>query len=321
MLVKDDDDRELEIDVDSEDEPEIEQEEEDEAAETEDRGDDAEPELNELNLRKVATEDEAEEEEEQDEAGGPSMIPKGRLNKALNARDREREGRIRAEERARMLEEQIRGQNSGKKQEDETPAVELNALRKQRMEAMMEGDIEKATVLEEQIEAEIRRAAREDAVAAVTAATARQQFAEAVQDVIETFPFLDSKSKGANADAIEQVVALRDQYINKGASPATALRKAAEKVGPLYEPRRKKSDEEDDERAEVEERTSKKVLSVREQLALKRNADAARRQPASLKGGVGERATAAKINVADMDEDEYAKLPERVRRQLRGDEV
>lgn len=328
MLERDDDDRELEIDLETGDEQEIEDE-EDEGAEKEDRGDDAEPEVNERNLRKLASEAEGKEEEEEDdsegeaEAGGPSMIPKGRLNKALKARDEEREARIRAEERARLLEEQIRGQ--GGKKEDETPAVDLKALRKQRMEAMMEGDIEKATELEEQIETEIRRAAREDAVAEVTAATARQQFAEAVADVIEAYPFFDSKSKEANSDAIEQVVALRNQYINKGDSPAAALRRAAEKVGPLYESKSKKAtkgrDEEEDDEQEEEGRPSKKRVSLRERLALKRNADAARRQPAALKGGVGERATATKINVAEMDEDEYDKLPEKMKRQLRGDDV
>ena len=55
---------------------------------------------------------------------------------------------------------------------------------------------------------------------------------------IERYPFLDSDSPLANHAAIDEVVALRDQFYSEGYSIGTALRMAVEVVGPRHAQRR-----------------------------------------------------------------------------------
>ncbi|NKF21581.1 hypothetical protein [Solimonas marina] len=298
---------ELEIEEELEEQEEEQEEQEEEA---EDRGDNAEPELNERNLSAVAGEEEEEQEEEEGEQQNrPGFIPKGRFDEVNNKLKSEQEARVRLEERLRLLEE--RGGSKKQDEPAEEQQVDVKALRRQRNQAMLDGDLDKVDALDEQIDAIVLQKALEQARAEDTATTVQRAFAEAVADVIEQYPYLDSRSDAANADAIDYVVAMRNSYMAKGDSAADALRKAADKAGKLFAPAAAEEEESDDQR--------QKQVSMRERLALKRNAETARRQPPPMNGGQGNRATGAKLDPKSLSDEEFGKLPAKVKREMRGD--
>lgn len=55
-----------------------------------------------------------------------------------------------------------------------------------------------------------------------------------VHDAIRVYPFLDHESSKADPMAIQEVIDKRDRYIIDGYSPANALRRAVNEVGPMY---------------------------------------------------------------------------------------
>ena len=133
------------------------------------------------------------------------------------------------------------------KEESKTDAYDYDEAEDRYTSAVLDGDTTKA----KQIRAEIRTRERADARAeAETAADTRyaankkqddQKRAEternlAVAKAYEAFPFLDSKSADANADAIDEVIALAQFYAGKGQSMGEAIATATAKVGPRYAP-------------------------------------------------------------------------------------
>lgn len=246
-----------------------------------------------------------EEETDPPEEAGPKFIPKGRFNEVNEALKAERAARLRLEE------DLARARGAAPARQDDGPEVEpdLKAMRKQRNEALMEGDTDKAEAIEEQIDAIREERATAKAIQRMQQSQQLDTFKTTVSAVIKDYPFLDSDSAAKNEDAIEMVVALRDRHIANGKSPAEALRLAAEKVGPRFEAQ-------DDAQDEDPAKTKADELKA---ARIRRNADAANRQPSTLNSGVGARATAGKVNVEDLDDDAFAALPEKERARLRGD--
>jgi hypothetical protein len=295
----------------------------------EDRGDELHPEETEKNLKKVAGDDDEDEETDEDEPedGGKKsrVVPHARFHEVNESLKAEREARLRLEEELARA----RGASgAGKKADadDGKAKFDIDAKEAEYADALMEGDKDKALAIRKEINSELRRQAKEEAaeqaVQEVSTQAARNAFQAAVSETIAEFPFLDSKSKKANADAIAEVVEWRDFYITKGNSPADALRKAAAKVGPQYAPKKKAADpDEGDDEGDDEDLNAKKLAELRRKNALRRNADSANRQPAAPTGGTGERSSSAKLNPEDMSESEWEKLPEKVKKQLRGDNL
>lgn len=250
----------------------------------------------------------------EDDEDAVIRIPKARFDQ-VNTR------RQMAEARAAQLEEELQRARSAARQDDAaaTPPpeqIDLKALRKERMEALMEGDADRAGEIDEQIEGELERRATERAMQAMSQREQEREFKAAVTAATETFPFLDSQSPKANAEAIGEVVEWRDFYINKGMSPADALTKAVGKVGPQYAT---------DDAAAPPASKSKGEQSQADQLAARRRAIIERnaklnQPPSTSKLGTGERAESAKAgDVGKMTDDEFEKLPAAEKRRLRGD--
>lgn len=283
-----------------------------EGDEEDDRGDVVNPEETEENLKKLADEDE--EEDEQPEKASKS-IPKPRF-------DEVNEKRIRAEERARILEEENERLRGGKKTEkaNDAPKFDFDAKESEYMDALMEGDKEKASQIRKEIKAAERAEYEDSAVskaeARIMARQAQQSLAEAAEAVIEDYPFLNSKSAKANKDAIAEVVEWRDFYIQRGKSAADALIAAAKKVGPSYVKAKPKADAEDEDE---DEKPPKSKLDELRAARLRKNATAANNQPPRLDGGVGNRGTGGKLNVTDMDDETFNGLSEKEKAKLRGD--
>lgn len=62
----------------------------------------------------------------------------------------------------------------------------------------------------------------------------QEEFFQVVRDAVRVYPFLDHESSKADPVAIQEVIDKRDRYINEGYSPANALRRAVNEVGPMY---------------------------------------------------------------------------------------
>lgn len=249
-----------------EDDEELDLKDEKDEEEAEDRGDEL-PEgdkSEEEDDPKAKKDDEGEEEDPEGDdkpAGKSRYVPHERFNEVNEGYKTERAARLALEEELARLKGGSGKAADGKKQE-EKPAFDFDAKEEAYMDAMMEGDKAAAKAIRREINEALKIQAQEAAAAEaetrITARQAQSAFAEAVSDVIEAFPFLDAKSKAKNDDAIEMVVALRDKHIAAGKSPAQALMLAANKIGPLYAP--KKAAAKADEGDEGEEKAPKLSL-------------------------------------------------------------
>ena len=215
----------------------------------------------------------AEEDPKPEEEGAPqprrdAVIPRARfdeVNAKLHA-EREEANRLRTE-----LEAMNRSSTT------KADVIDVDTLEDQFFDAIINGEKEKAKEIRAQINAEIynrARAASEEVVSTtLTQREIQSSFAKVVEQTVTDYPFLDSNSPDANAEAIGEVVEWRDFYLSKGDTPAAALQKAAAKIAPIYS------------KAAPELPTDK-----RKQAALATAAKASAAQPPAVEAGIGNRA-------------------------------
>jgi hypothetical protein len=195
---------------------------------------------------------------------------------------------------------------------------------------MMEGDEDKALALEEQIENEIRRQAEESAVRRIAEDNAKRmqtqaaaEFQTAVKETLADYPMLDAKAAQPNRIAIAAVVQIRNEQMQLGKSPAEALRIAAEEVA--AEMGLQKAGAAAPAAAAADDGKKVDQQQARKQQILRRNAQAARAQPADIgtvgagRGARGASGSESDINVRDLTEEEFEALPAAERKRLRGD--
>ena len=243
--------------------------------------DDPKPEEPEIKQDEPAPKEEPKAEDEPKEAPTPdddepeepqpkrdAVIPRARfdeVNAKLHA-EREEANRLRAE-----LEALNRSSTT------QTDAIDVDTLEDQFFDAIINGEKEKAKEIRAQINAEIynkARAASEEVVSTtLTQREIQSSFAKVVEQTVTDYPFLDSNSPDANAEAIGEVVEWRDFYLSKGDTPAAALQKAAAKIAPIYS------------KAAPELPTDK-----RKQAAIANAAKASAAQPPAVEAGIGNRA-------------------------------
>ena len=210
-------------------------------------------------------------EQEEEDAPQPkrdSVIPRARfdeVNAKLHA-EREEANRLRAELEA------LNKPNAAQAAE-----IDVDTLEDQFFDAIINGEKERAKEIRAQINAEIynkARAASEEVVSTtLTQREIQSSFAKVVEQTVTDYPFLDSNSPDANAEAIGEVVEWRDFYLSKGDTPAAALQKAAAKIAPIYS------------KAAPELLTDK-----RKQAAIATAAKASAAQPPAVEAGIGNRA-------------------------------
>ena len=210
-------------------------------------------------------------EQEEEDAPQPkrdAVIPRARfdeVNAKLHA-EREEANRLRAE-----LEALNRSSTT------QADVIDVDTLEDQFFDAIINGEKERAKEIRAQINAEIynkARAASEEVVSTtLTQREIQSSFAKVVEQTVTDYPFLDSNSPDANAEAIGEVVEWRDFYLSKGDTPAAALQKAAAKIAPIYS------------KAAPELPTDK-----RKQAALATAAKASAAQPPAVEAGIGNRA-------------------------------
>lgn len=279
---------------------------EDDPTSPEDRGDDFSP---------TPDEDEAPAAEvaatpaEEEEAAKPNgMIPKARFDEVNNAKKA-------AEQREATLLAEIEALRKGEvkpeavKEAVAEAAPEVSALEDQYTDALMDGDRDKARELRMQINAIIRDSAVQEIEHRTSQATESNNINAAAAAVIEQYPEFNDAGEHANAEAIGELVEMRDFFIAaKGMSPAEAITKAAEKVARMY-----------GLGAEAEPADETKPVDDRTVVAIKRGAKIAASQPSTAAVGVGTRQDAAKVNIQTMSEEQFEALPEAEKKRMRGD--
>ena len=279
--------------------------EDDEPATPEDRGDDFAPTPDdEAPAAEVAATPAVEEEE----AAKPNgMIPKARFDEVNNAKKA-------AELREATLLAEIDALRKGEvkpeavKEAAAEAAPDVGALEEQYADALMDGDRDKARELRMQINAIIRDSAVQEIEHRSSKAIESGNINAAAAAVIAQYPEFDDAGESANAEAIDEMVEMRDFYItSKGMSPAEAITKAAEKVARMYGLGAKADPE---ETPAVDDRTV---------VAIRRGAAVAAGQPNTSAVGVGTRQDAAKVNIQTMSEEQFEALPEAEKKRMRGD--
>ena len=218
----------------------------------------------------------AEEDPKPEEDGAPqprrdAVIPRARfdeVNAKLHA-EREEANRLRTE-----LEAMNRSSTT------KADVIDVDTLEDQFFDAIINGEKERAKEIRAQINAEIytkARAASEEVVSTtLTQREIQSSFAKAVEQTVTDYPFLDSNSPDANAEAIGEVVEWRDFYLSKGDTPAAALQKAAAKIAPIY--------------SKAADPTPEHMTDKRKQAAIANAAKASAAQPPAVEAGIGNRA-------------------------------
>lgn len=260
--------------------------------ESEDRGDEVEAgEAGEAEAVAIDTPEPAEEK-----PTAPEMIPKARLNEVI-------EQRRAAEELAARLSaenEALKAQKVGVQVDAD---FDFDSKEQAAMDALMEGDADAY----KKIRAEIRAAERQEAARITETAFIARKESDALKEVasnaVEKYPFLDKET--GDDDAKREVIEWRDFYMAKGLPASKALQQAVDKVGPMYA------------KGTADIGATK---DTRKPAAIARNAAASEAQGPDLsKSGVGERATAGRINVNRMTDEEFDALPLAEQKRLRGD--
>ena len=187
------------------------------------------------------------------------------------------------------------------------PDQEIKAIRKQYMNALMEGDTDKAEELSAQIDeaviavAQSRFEANSAAKAAATSIAAES--AQAVQD----YPWLDDPE---HADALDAICASRDRRIASGVPPVQALREAVAAIAPKFAP----------SGTLPPPRGVKEKADDRPSAAVRRGAEDSTLQPPALKQGQGSRTTADRsMDPSKMTEAQFEALTDTEKKHLRGD--
>lgn len=216
--------------------------------------------------------------------------------------------------------EELRSQQP-KSPAKETPTFDFEGKERAYMEAVVDGEFDKAQAIRTEIRAAEQAAfeARATAIAeesgerAVSATQQALDFNKAVADVRSLYKELDHEGEFKNDAAIEEVVELRDVYIQRGTPPAEALRKAARLVAADYGFEATSEAPAADTKPPKQEKPVAKPRSADE---VRRNAKTAVAQPPKHAAGSQEDET---IDIMNMSEEEFDRLPEKVLAQLRGD--
>lgn len=231
------------------------------------------------------------------------FVPHSRFEELNQRLKLERESRLDLEAR---LNEVLRQEEARK-----TPPFDPQAVEKDYLKAVLEGDIDRASTLMSAIRAHERQQMEAHMLERTRREVAQAQARTALETVAETamqqYPFLDPNHASANPAAIAEVVEWRDYYlVAKHMTPAKALQQAVSRVAPGYA----KGEPSPPSIASRSDRTTQQRQT---------NAQTAAQQPPLL-GGVGARAQRqATPDIAKMSDAEFAALPAAERAKLRGD--
>lgn len=287
----------------------------------EDRGDVVDPELTAENLANVSGEENpapapapaASTEDEPDEATGgkPSTgIPKARFNEVNEAR-KVAEARAEAAERELQALKMAPTTTNAPTPTPAAPAApefDVDAAEQKYIELLMEGETAEATKLRSQINRHVAAEAAQQAIAIQKEAAARVDLQTVADKAVEAWPYLNTPE---GADALDLIKASRDSYIARGMAPAKALQLAVDKIAPKFAP--------DEDLTPPKVDGGKPPVDTRTANAIARGTKAAEAQPPVVQAGIGNRATAGTVDVANLTDEQFDALSEAEKAKARGD--
>ena len=253
---------------------------------------------------------EAEQEVEaqaEPEKKGP-MIPKARLDEAL--------------QKQKALQKQLDDMRREKEEVTIDSPVEYDFAAKELeyQELLLDGEAEKAATLRQEIRAaeytnliyEVQQNIASKVDDTVYMTQEQQNLANAAADLAKQYPELDQNSDVFNQEATEEVIELRDAFIEKGYDAVASLNKAVNYVVKTHDIKRGVDDIQKAHNKQVDE-VAKKRAEVQRKL------EAAEAQPPEMAGESGASHGEKSINIETLTDDEFAALPEATLARLRGD--
>ena len=253
----------------------------------------------------------------------PAGIPKGRFDE-VNTKRKEAEAKLAAaeEEIAKLRAAQAAAAPTDEGAKRSAPATaaspaagpgapfDVEAQEEAYVEALMEGKTKEAVAIRKAINAHLR----EEASASAKKELAEHQTVQLLKDTAESvaaaYPWLNQPE---GADTLELILAARDRKIAAGMPPHLALAEAANTIAPKFAPAG------DGGTPSRVSETGAPAKDLRPAAAIARGAADSTAQPPALQVGIGERATATRVNVAQMTEEQFEALTPAEKKRLRGD--
>lgn len=256
-------------------------------------------------------ESEPEPEAEEVEAPAGKGVPLGRFQEINDERKalREEVAAIRAELAA--LKAPAPAAPASEPAPAEPAAFDFDAQGAAYTEALLDGEHERARAILQAIhQAQLREAqavAAKAAQEAFAAAREEERVAAEASAAVQQYPFL---ADGGDPAAIAETREWWDFYKGRGEPAHLALRKAVERVGPLFAKKAEPEPEPAPEPPKVPDRAQEAKL---------RGAEAANRQPPRLRAGTGSRGLGAEPPIGELSEEQFEKLSAEDKRRARGD--
>ncbi|HQY08531.1 MAG TPA: hypothetical protein PK797_07460 [Burkholderiaceae bacterium] len=254
-------------------------------------------------------------DDEPDEATGgkPSnAIPKGRFNEVNEAR-KEAEARAEALQREldalKMQPAAAPAPTTAAPAAPAAPEFDVDAAEQKYIELLMEGETGEATKLRSQINRHVAAEAAQQAMSMQREAAARVDLQTVADKAVETWPYLNTPE---GADALDLIKASRDANIARGMAPAKALQLAVDKIAPKFAP-------EEGAPPTLGLPANKAAVDTRTANAIARGAKAADAQAPAVQAGIGNRATAGKVDYASLTDEQFDALSEAEKAKARGD--
>lgn len=180
--------------------------------------------------------------------------------------------------------------------------TDIDAKEQEYAEALYAGDGKKAAAIRREINEQLVKQAtaqaREVAATEFTARESKTLLQAAVQTAVAAYPWLNDPE---GADALDLILAARDQRISKGMPAHLALIEAVNKIAPKFAP-------DSDTPSRVSEK-QEPAKDLRTPAAIARGLTDSDRQPAAAQAGIGNRATPTRIDWKALDEDQFAAVP------------
>lgn len=249
-------------------------------------------------------------EADEDGVKGGGGIPRARMNEVV----RQREAAQAEAAELRRENERLRAAQGGAA--PAAPAVaaapaaqafDVQAAEEQFIQALMDGDVKAAAALRGKINAHIEDAAFSRFTEATSNQRAATIAATTVDELLQTYPWLDEPE---GAEALELIEASVAQKMSRGTPHHQALAEATNAIAPRFVP---------DGHPSKGLPAKPGAVDTRTQRADQRGAADSLLQPAAVQAGMGNRATPAQVDATRLSDDEYMALPEAERKRLRGD--
>lgn len=190
----------------------------------------------------------------------------------------------------------------------QSAVFDVEAQEEAYVEALMDGDTKAAVAIRRQINAHLQHQASERVTQELTTRQAEQLLKNTAKSVSDAYPWLNQPESD---DVLELILAARDRKIAAGMPPHLALADAANTIAPRFAPAG------DTPSGDLPKVAAAK--DTRPAAALARGAADSTAQPPALQAGIGQRATATRVNVSQLTEEQFEALTPAEKKRLRGD--